>query len=74
VSKSHNEKGEKKHTKNHPQHGNTDSDSEVDDDTSALLRPGNRHRLYRCNLVEAAIDAEGSGRNSKGNPNDDLGG
>ena len=67
-------KARRRHTKNHPQNRNADSDSEVDDDTSALLRPGNRHRLYRCNLVKATVDAEGSGRNSKGSPDDDLGG
>jgi len=68
------EGGKERHTKNHSQHRNAYSDSEVDGDSSALLRPGNRHRFYRCNLIETAIDAEGSRRNSEGSPNPDFGG
>jgi hypothetical protein len=63
-----------RHTKNHSQHRKAYSDSEIDDDTAALLRLGNRHRLHRCDLIETAIDAEGSGRNAKGSPNADFGG
>jgi hypothetical protein len=68
------EGGRERHTKNHSQHRKAYSDSEVDDDSSALLRPGNRHRFYGCNLVETAINAEGSRRNSEGSPDPEFGG
>ena len=57
-------------TKNHPKHREAKPYGEVDHDTSTLFGLGNSHRLYRRNVVEATIDAEGCGWNAPGRSDD----
>lgn len=57
-------------TKYHSKDGETKPYGEVDHDTSTLFRLGNSHRLYRRNVVEAAIDAERCSWNAPGRSDD----
>lgn len=61
-------------TEDHLQDGETETNSQINHNRAAFLGLGDCHRLDASNVVEAAVDAEGSSGNGDGGTNDEFGG